>query len=66
MFQNGKNRKGNRKEKVKVKEKDKIEKNWQHCLGQVWTCLIFVWYISPCCEIDMLYDANWQEYLRQV
>ena len=61
-----KEKKRNGKEKEKVKEKDRIEKNWQQRSRQVWTCLVFVWSISPCCEIVMSYDANWQECLRQV
>ena len=37
--------------------------NWQDCLRQVKTslkqvktCLVFVWKISPCCEIGMLFS----------
>ena len=36
-------------------------------LRQVRTCLVFVWCISPWCEIGViLYDANWRDCFRQV
>ena len=45
--------------------------NWQDCLRQVKTslkqvktCLVFVWKISPCCEIGMF--KNWKDCLWQV